>query len=382
MTASNSNTTASSSNMTATASSYSCNTCSTTFGSSAEQRAHMREDWHLHNLRLRMSSLPAISLSQFQNRAEIITFPPGLKCTICNHKAETTVAYERHAAGHAEEKSLEASSSSPDSSEEEEELEELEELDPSQCLFCSLQSTTSEANIDHMLSQHGLFIPEPEKLADVEIFITYLAMIVYHYHECLYCGVQKGSVEGIQRHMKDKGHCIIKLDPGSELLEFWDSALETNVDAGGEERGEKTSKGMEAVRVSDTEMRLASGTIVESRSRSLHSRHNLTKTRTSTKKVRMKAIEGAAASGEPQTTTATHRASRDTRVAIRGEMGLVGVSEQQRRALMVVEKKMKKRENIDRAAEGWVKDNVANKQKYFKVCMTRSGVHSLTCLVG
>ncbi|KAF2807907.1 uncharacterized protein BDZ99DRAFT_522515 [Mytilinidion resinicola] len=364
--------------MTSPTSNYSCNTCSTTFDSSETQRSHMREDWHLHNLRLRMSSLPAIPRSQFQDKAEIVTSPPNLTCPTCNHKCETSVAYEQHVERHARGNGPEASPPSPENDDDEDE-EELKKLDLSQCLFCSLQSTTLETNLDHMLAQHGLFIPEPESLTDIEIFLGYLAAIVRHYHECLYCGVQKGSVEGVQRHMKDKGHCMIKLDAGSELLDFWDSP--PDVDEGGDEEGGEKGKGWEAVRVSDTELRLASGTIVESRSRSAHSRHNLTKTRTGAKKARMKAIADAAESGEPQTSTANARPSRDTRVAVRGEMGLVGVTEQQRRALMVVEKKMKKRETLSRAAERWSKEKVENKKKYLKVCISRSGVHSLAFMV-
>jgi Mn-dependent DtxR family transcriptional regulator len=47
------------------------------------------------------------------------------------------------------------------------------------------------------------------------------------------------------------------------------------------------------------------------------------------------------------------------------------------RALMVVEKKMKKRETVAKAAERWANENVGNKQKYFKVTITRSGTRYL-----
>src|SRR6186713_1866180 len=78
---------------------------------------------------------------------------------------------------------------------------------PTQCLFCNLESPTLDANIDHMSSLHGLFIPSPGQLSDTESFLGYLAIIIFEYKECLYCSLEKGTVDGVQAHMRDKGHC-------------------------------------------------------------------------------------------------------------------------------------------------------------------------------
>jgi pre-60S factor REI1 len=92
----------------------------------------------------------------------------------------------------------------------------------SRCLFCNLVSPTIEVNILHMHTGHGLFIPDSDKLLDLGTFLGYLASIIFTYNTCLYCNTERGSVEGIQTHMRDKGHCVINLDADSELLEFWD----------------------------------------------------------------------------------------------------------------------------------------------------------------
>jgi hypothetical protein len=50
-------------------------------------------------------------------------------------------------------------------------------------------------------------------------------------------------------------------------------------------------------------------------------------------------------------------------------MGILGLSDMQKLALQVIDKKMKKRETVARAAQRWATEKVANKQKYFKVCV-------------
>jgi pre-60S factor REI1 len=233
--------------------------------------------------------------------------------------------------------------------------EDEPELLPTQCLFCNLDLLTLEENIDHMYLRHGLFIPEPARIIDMETFLTYLAALVFRYTECLYCGLQKGSRQGVQAHMRDKGHCMINTDAESELFDFWVVPGSDDDDAGEPPRAAKAP----IVKVSDTELLLPSGAILGPRADRLQGRQRPSHTEAG-KRARVKAL--AIENG-----TADARPSNDRRVAVRGEQGLIGVSDQQRRALMVVEKKMMKREAVARSAQRWATERVANKQKFFRV---------------
>lgn len=224
-----------------------------------------------------------------------------------------------------------------------------------------------------MSSQHGLFIPSPERL-DMESFLGYLAVIVFSYNECLYCHLEKGTVDGVQTHMRDKGHCMINMSADSELLEFW--SLSDSEDDSDNDIPEPT-KG-EAIKLSTTEMRLPTGLVINSRSDTtqLRSRPDLTQSRSKSSQYRTKRDEKLAiTAAETSETTANDQQSKpsstsnkhETRVAVRGEMGLTGVSENQRRALQVTEKKMKRREAVAKAASRYAMEQEPVKTKYYKV---------------
>ena len=224
-----------------------------------------------------------------------------------------------------------------------------------------------------MLSTHGLFIPEPESLTDLESFLGYLGTIVFECFECLYCGTSKLTLEGVQMHMLAKGHSKLNLHDDSELLDFW----ELSSDEEGEEGDgvEEMRRKMEGIRVSETEMRLASGAIINSRSDTaqLRAKPGLTQSRLKGEQARKKRDElKAITDGTEGVANAEEKAEggakgvTDRRVAVRGEQGLIGITAQQRHALMVTEKKMKKRESVARAAQQWAKEKVANKQKFFR----------------
>jgi len=59
--------------------------------------------------------------------------------------------------------------------------------------------------------------------------------------------------------------------------------------------------------------------------------------------------------------------SNDRRVAVRGEMGLTGITESQRCALQITEKKMKRREAVAKAAQRYAAEQEPIKAKYYKV---------------
>ncbi|KAB2569594.1 Cytoplasmic 60S subunit biogenesis factor REI1-like protein [Lasiodiplodia theobromae] len=378
------------------ASAFTCSTCASAFdGAHNEQRVHVRDPWHQYNLQRRMASLPPITLQQY----EVIVQPEQASSA---HKKKST--NRKSPKDHGKQKQAARDEQSPfpspsvsddsgtkvedhdaynlsppssdldeESDEEDEEEEEPVALTPTTCLFCNATSPTLDANLSHMSTTHSLFIPEPDSLIDLETFLLYLAAIVFRYHECLYCGAAKSSAAAAQTHMRDKGHCMINLaSADSELLDFWEFDEDEEGEGAGGGGAAAAASVLSSVNVSDTEMRLPSGAIVGSRhhAESVHNRHGLVGARVQAAK-RRKAIadsehdaaadaDGGEADARPQPP------SMDRRVAVRGEMGLVGVPEQQRRALMAVEKKMMKREAVARAAQRWATEKVANRQKFFK----------------
>jgi pre-60S factor REI1 len=90
-----------------------------------------------------------------------------------------------------------------------------------------------------MSTTHGLYIPSPDRLYDLESFLTYLGRLVFEWHECLYCGVEKGSLEGVQTHMRDKGHCKVKME---DMQEFWEEESGTEEDDDEEEVNKRAGK--------------------------------------------------------------------------------------------------------------------------------------------
>ena len=87
------------------------------------------------------------------------------------------------------------------------------------CLFCNYNSPTFKLNVMHMTKHHGMFIPEQAYLVDLEGLIGYLHSKITENNECLLCHKIKGSVTGVQTHMRDKGHCMIGFDTEEELIE-------------------------------------------------------------------------------------------------------------------------------------------------------------------
>lgn len=88
------------------------------------------------------------------------------------------------------------------------------------CLFCNYDSPNLKLNVLHMTKFHGLFVPEQAYLDDQEGLIRYLQAKVVENYECIYCHKLKGSMHGVQTHMRDKGHCMIAFETEEELIEI------------------------------------------------------------------------------------------------------------------------------------------------------------------
>jgi len=123
----------------------------------------------------------------------------------------------------------------------------------SRCLFCNYESPSQKLSVLHMGKFHGMFIPEQSYLIDLEGLINYLYVKITELHECLYCGKIKSTTNGVQTHMRDKGHCMIAFESEEEMIEvgqFYDFQStysdpgDDDQDTDMEDSGEKTHGGV------------------------------------------------------------------------------------------------------------------------------------------
>lgn len=245
---------------------------------------------------------------------------------------------------------------------------------PLQCLFCNIDSPNMDDNVEHMFKVHGMFIPNQEELEDAEGLLSYLFNIVSEFHECLYCGKTKETAEAIRSHMIDKGHCNIAFD--EELDQFYDFEGEPEVEAHNAQ-GQLVPEDEEHVEANsvsnehdfhpdnDHELRLPSGRVLGHRSLSRYYRQNLHSYPTPSERAERRAITAAeAANGDSPT---PDHPGRQLTTSARGEMGLVGVSEFERRALRATEKKALKEETRARNEHEWRVNKESNHQKHYRV---------------
>lgn len=248
------------------------------------------------------------------------------------------------------------------------------------CLFCNSSSPTLENNLQHMNKVHGLFVPYQDRLRDLEGLVAYLSSLVRQSHACLYCGTSRNTVEGIQHHMRDKGHCMIAFEEDSETDSFYgssadalDSQMErTNLN---EEQGPASGIGEADLHSpaestyldDDLELHLPSGKILGHRSQSRYYRQNLHGYPTLSERAEQRALLDANAS-----TTTDSLSSDDRRVTTRShvEKGLLGVPKLQIRALMAKEKKDVSKEIKAKISFEWNVQLKNNRQKHYNVGAT------------
>jgi len=300
----------------------------------------MKEPWHVYNIKRRIASLPPIPLDAFDTQIE-------KKIDI--NKASTG--------------SRNSSSSSSD--EEISDNEGEQSASPFQCLFCSQGFTSDDAgfatNLEHMRTAHGMSIPDPEMVADMQSFVGYLATEVRTWHECLYCGATKPSTLSIQSHMRDKGHCLLNLDREPELLDFWESPRWVD----GDDDAAATLEQERPTNLSETEMRFASGKVIGSRYATATTKKASRKQGLAASTLR--ALPSGSEDAESSPLAVGPELAPGRQLARREEMGIIGVSVQQRQALVLAEKKAQRSEAVARRAREWVYAKAANSQKFDQV---------------
>ena len=298
----------------------------------AEPRVFHANDHSVYNVKRKIASLPPISYeaytSKVQVKEDIRQNPEGSSASGDDHGDSDEASYDLATAF--------------------------------QCLFCNQEFEEDgqgfEGNLDHMSTTHGLHIPDVESVEDLESLVGYLSTEVRVWHECLYCGATKPTTQSIQSHMRDKSHCQLNLDREPELLEFWTQVPSSSEE---DEEGRKQYK-------DDKEMRLASGRVVGSRragpARKTQRKRNMA----------LVAREPSPPKDESEArpTATGAQSSTGRQIARRDQMGIIGVSDQQRQALMLAEKKAQRSEAVARRAREWANNRGGNFQKHDQIDTT------------
>ncbi len=77
------------------------------------------------------------------------------------------------------------------------------------CLFCSTSFDCVQSSLEHMLKQHGFFIPFADLMHDLQGLLLYLGEKIGIGHVCLYCNgrgrAAYPSVHAVQQHMVMSG---------------------------------------------------------------------------------------------------------------------------------------------------------------------------------
>ncbi|KAJ5387655.1 Cytoplasmic 60S subunit biogenesis factor REI1 [Penicillium cosmopolitanum] len=245
---------------------YTCNTCLVAFHRSDAQRDHMRKDWHLYNMKRRVAALPPVSLETFNEKvlaAQATSTEAAAKasfektCDPCQKSFYSENSYQNHIKS-SKHKQREArlrkdgddasvmssafslgepinktedhdvhkvtddlkSATIQEDNEDEEMPTEQSEFSSLRCLFCRAESADTQANIDHMYKNHGMFVPEREYLVDLEGLVHYLYRKINENFECIYCHAIRNNADGARTHMRDKGHCMIAFESEEEQVEI------------------------------------------------------------------------------------------------------------------------------------------------------------------
>jgi len=85
------------------------------------------------------------------------------------------------------------------------------------CFFCGKNNREIEANIKHMFSKHGLYLPERSFLHDISGLLTYISEIISDF-ECLVCQFQGKNLTSIRQHATSKGHCRLPYETKEDKL--------------------------------------------------------------------------------------------------------------------------------------------------------------------
>ena len=324
----------------------------------------------VYNLKRRITDTPPISLAEFEKQAgtkgdenstQREPSSPAFRksCGACRRRYTTLKSWQEHLKSEHHTQIL-SSGASPMSDESSPDEPGPEHFSLPQCLFCNFESDNQEDNISHMSHAHSFFIPDIDYLIDLESFLRYLFSIIAEFHECLFCESVKQTKAAVQDHMRAKGHC--KLNFESEvhgLHQFYVSKSE-------DEEGEVEGNSIEAVELEGDELRLPSGRVLGHRSRARYFRqHHSKESKNAEPDSLLQSSSSELTTTKPETSPAK---TEDRRLVMRAgtSTSIVGISEQQQRALRAVEKKIMKTETRIANHYQHVLEKGGNKQKWYK----------------
>lgn len=205
----------------------------------------------------------------------------------------------------------------------------MPEFEPEKCIFCPHRASDTNDNLAHMKTTHGLTIPYQDNLVvEPATLIWYLHFVIYGYHECVLCGTRRRTVEGVQQHMLDKGHCRFELS--DEMMEFYDV------------EGLNSRSTQDFVRPDEDSIRLPSGKILSHRSQTASS----TRPRIANQSTSAEQQEPAAIPGAPASDALTNRGRKETalatqlsRLSVKDQQSLIHLTAPQQRSLLAQRKK-------------------------------------------
>ena len=211
-------------------------------------------------------------------------------------------------------------------------------------------------------------IPDQTMIIDMQSFVAYLAIEVRVWHECLYCGATKASTRSIQSHMRDKRHCLLNLDREPELLDFWERrprSVDEDVGTGAGAAAALLEHELSTNLSATTEIRFANGRVIAPRhgaplaTNKASGRRNV-----AASTMRALPAPGFEDAGSSPPAVKPQQLTPGRQLARREEMSILGVSAQQRQALVLAEKKAQRSEASACRAREWVYARGANSQKF------------------
>lgn len=328
----------------------------------------------IYNLKRHLTSLPPIPSQVYHDRIASIDEASASEdstknssfhklCTTCKKDFYTPRAYQNHlkSGNHRQAVTkLEAEDDVPVSDELEKIAFQIEKLGSFSCLFCSRSFSTFDLNMEHMQKTHNFSIPNQDSLFDLETFVEYLSTLITTFQECLSCGQTRDTAAAIRQHMVDKGHCSLAPDAAesSEFEDFYDISDSEDADEEDDDTEPETLNSTES-----NERHLPSGRTLIHRSQARQHRQHRTTTPAPSAQ---KALEDTPNASNPSSSTDRRAAMALTRTE-NANRGLAGVPELQKRAVLVLEKKMMKMEVRARNQYQARVEKQTNKQKFFKV---------------
>ena len=213
---------------------------------------------------------------------------------------------------------------------------------------------------------HGLFIPNQDRLTDIDTFLAYLHTIITEFKECLYCGSTKSSAEAAKSHMRDRGHCMLNFDTEGELSMFWEKDVDTE-NVGKCSRQASPASLIDMTKPASTNedgLLLQSGKTISHRNAPRQQTPRSASPK-SNSPIRKAITDGSISTG----TTTDFRTQRQVATRAHGGTGLIGVSQLQRRALIANEMSTKKLEMKARNKYARNLDRSTNKtaMKHYRV---------------